>query len=81
MLQTVHETLGSIVGFIYLHLKYRDRETRMNILDNFYNNAYSNAGSIILLNSIYLILGGVFGIFILGMVLSGVSNLLGFFIR
>ena len=72
MLQNVHEVLGAIVGFIYLHIKYPKKATRIDILDNDYNNAYSNAGSIILLNSIYLILGAVFGLFILLMMGRGI---------
>ena len=78
MLQTVHETLGAIVGFIYLHVKYPNRATRVDILDNDYNNDYSNAGTIILLNSIYIILGAVLGLFILVMLWRGAVNLVQF---
>ena len=74
MLQTVHQILGAIVGYIYLHVKYRNKAERRDILDNDYNNAYSNAGSIILLSSIYVILGACFGIFILLMVGRGLMS-------
>jgi len=80
MLQTVHETLGAIVGFIYLHIKYPNRETRVDILDNDYNNAYSNAGGMILLNSIYIILGALLAFFILIMLWRGITSLIQLFI-
>jgi hypothetical protein len=80
MLQTVHQILGAIVGFIYLHLKYPKRAVRLDVLDNDYNNAYSNAGSIILLNSIYIVLGAFFGLFILLMMGRGLISVIQNFI-
>ena len=70
------DILFSIIGSIYLRIRYKNKDRRKFIIDNKYAGSSRNAGSIICIN----FFGIIFGILLLALVIMliyrGILNLI-----
>ena len=67
----IGELIFSIIGRLFLIIRYRDSEKRIKIKNEKYDGQFSNIGRIVTLNSI----AGLFGLLLIGMLIIAIISI------